>query len=156
MALGRKYNGDFAVRENPNRPLFGAYTSGSTGISKLVIHSGGNIVAVAFQMSIFIATSEEQETWWLPVLTPALVAATVAMTIFPMSAGLRVILDPFCPVNDIDIRFMELKPNYWALIPMMCHILMQSERIPEDYDMSHLRSIGPGAEPMNERMCQEV
>lgn len=66
------------------------------------------------------------------------------------------IFDPFCPVEDIDIRFMELKPNYWALIPMMCEIMMNSERIPEDYDMSHLRTIGPGAESMNERKCREV
>ena len=156
MDLGRKYSGDFAAPENPNRPLFGAYTSGSTGISKLVIHSGANIVAVIFQMAIFIPPSDEQETWWLPILTPALVAATVSMTLFPMSAGLKVILDPFCPIDDIDIRFMDLKPNYWALIPMMCEILMESDRIPEDYDMSHLRSIGPGAEPMNERKCHEV
>lgn len=156
MNLGRNYNGDFSVAENPNRPLFGAYTSGSTGISKLVIHSGANIVAVAYQMSIFIPPAETQETWWLPILTPALVAATVAMTIFPMSAGLRVILDPFCPIDDIDIRFMDLKPNYWALIPMMCDIIMKSDRIPEDYDMSHLRSIGPGAEPMNERKYKEA
>ncbi|MCI5648312.1 MAG: AMP-binding protein [Fusicatenibacter sp.] len=156
MNLGRNYNGDFAAPVNPNRPLFGAYTSGSTGISKLVIHSGANIVAVAYQMSVFVPASEEQETWWLPILTPALVAATISMTIFPMSAGLRVILDPFCPINDIDVRFMELKPNYWALIPMMCEILMKSDRIPEDYDMSHLRSIGPGAEPMNERKYRET
>lgn len=156
MNLGRNYIGDFAASVNPNRPLFGAYTSGSTGISKLVIHSGANIVAVAFQMSIFLPPTEVQETWWIPILTPALVAVTVAMGVFPLSAGLRVNLDPFCPVNDIDIRFMELKPNYWALIPMMCEIMMKSTRIPDDYDMSHLRTIGPGAEAMNERKCREV
>lgn len=156
MELGRNYRGEYLAPANPDRPLFGAYTSGSTGISKLVIHSGSNIVAVAYQMSIFVPPAEEQETWWLPVLTPALIAATVSMTIFPMSVGQKVILDPFCPINDIDIRFMELKPNYWALIPMMCEILMKSDRIPEDYDMSHLKSIGTGAEAMNERKSREV
>ena len=156
MELGKNYRGDFLAPANPDRPLFGAYTSGSTGISKLVIHSGANIVAVAYQMSIFVPPSEEQETWWLPILTPALIAATVSMTIFPMSVGQRVILDPFCPIDDIDIQFMKLKPNYWALIPMMCEILMKSDRIPEDYDMSHLRSIGTGAEAMNERKSREV
>ena len=156
MELGRNYRGEYLAPANPDRPLFGAYTSGSTGISKLVIHSGSNIVAVAYQMSIFVPPAEEQETWWLPVLTPALIAVTVSITIFPMSVGQKVILDPFCPINDIDIRFMELKPNYWALIPMMCEILMKSDRIPEDYDMSHLKSIGTGAEAMNERKSREV
>ena len=43
-----------------------------------------------------------------------------------------------------------------ALIPMFCEMLMKSDRIPDDYDMSHLRSIGTGAEPMNERKSREV
>lgn len=156
MNLGRNFIGDISVPENPDRPLFGAYTSGSTGISKLVIHSGANIVAVAYQMSIFAQPSDKQETWWLPILTPALIAVTVSMMAFPMSAGMRVVLDPYCPINDMDIRFMELKPNYWAQIPMMYEILMKNGRIPEDYDMSHLRSIGPGAEALSDRKYREV
>lgn len=156
LELGRSYEGDYTVKEDPDRPVFGAYTSGSTGVSKLVIHSSANIVAIAYQMSIFVAPSSVQEKWWLPILTPALIAATVAMTIFPLSAGLYVILDPYCPIDDIDIQFMEYKPNYWALIPMFCEKLMKSTRIPDDYDMSHLRTIGTGAEPMNERKSREV
>ena len=157
LELGRKFKETkYCAPVNPDRPVFGAYTSGSTGISKLVIHSGANIVAVAFQMSIFVPPTEEQETWWLPILTPALIATTVSMTIFPLSTGVKVLLDPFCPLSEIDVRFMEIKPNYWALIPMLCEILMKSDRIPEDYDMSHLRSIGTGAEAMNERKSREV
>ncbi len=156
MELGRNFEGEYLAPVDPDRAVFGAYTSGSTGISKLVIHSSANIVAVAFQMSIFAPPADVQETWWLPVLTPALIAVTVSMTVFPLSAGQRVILDPFCPLEDIDIQFMNHKPNYWALIPMFCDMLMQSDRIPEDYDMSHLRSIGTGAEAMNERKSREV
>ena len=152
LALGKDYTEDYMAQEDVNRPVFGAYTSGSTGISKLVIHSSSNIVATAFQMSIFIPP----EKWWLPILPPALIAVTVSMAIFPLSAGLIMVLDPFCPLEDIDIAFMEQKPNFWALIPMFCEMLMKSDRIPEDYDMSHLRSIGTGAEAMNERKTQEV
>ena len=156
LALGKDYTEDYMAQEDVNRPVFGAYTSGSTGISKLVIHSSSNIVATAFQMSIFIPPSDVPEKWWLPILPPALIAVTVSMTIFPLSAGLIMVLDPFCPLEDIDIAFMEQKPNFWALIPMFCEMLMKSDRIPEDYDMSHLRSIGTGAEAMNERKTQEV
>lgn len=156
LALGKDYTEDYMAQEDVNRPVFGAYTSGSTGISKLVIHSSSNIVATAFQMSIFIPPSDVPEKWWLPILPPALIAVTVSMAIFPLSAGLIMVLDPFCPLEDIDIAFMELKPNFWALIPMFCEMLMKSDRIPEDYDMSHLRSIGTGAEAMNERKTQEV
>ena len=156
LALGKDYTEDYMAQEDVNRPVFGAYTSGSTGISKLVIHSSSNIVATAFQMSIFIPPSDVPEKWWLPILPPALIAVTVSMAIFPLSAGLIMVLDPFCPLEDIDIAFMEQKPNFWALIPMFCEMLMKSDRIPEDYDMSHLRSIGTGAEAMNERRTQEV
>ena len=156
LALGKDYTEDYMAQEDVNRPVFGAYTSGSTGISKLVIHSSSNIVATAFQMSIFIPPSDVPEKWWLPILPPALIAVTVSMAIFPLSAGLIMVLDPFCPLEDIDIAFMEQKPNFWALIPMFCEMLMKSDRIPEDYDMSHLRSIGTGAEAMNERKTQEI
>lgn len=156
LALGKDYTEDYMAQEDVNRPVFGAYTSGSTGISKLVIHSSSSIVATAFQMSIFIPPSDVPEKWWLPILPPALIAVTVSMAIFPLSAGLIMVLDPFCPLEDIDIAFMEQKPNFWALIPMFCEMLMKSDRIPEDYDMSHLRSIGTGAEAMNERKTQEV
>ena len=156
LALGKDYTEDYMAQEDVNRPVFGAYTSGSTGISKLVIHSSSNIVATAFQMSIFTPPSDVPEKWWLPILPPALIAVTVSMAIFPLSAGLIMVLDPFCPLEDIDIAFMEQKPNFWALIPMFCEMLMKSDRIPEDYDMSHLRSIGTGAEAMNERKTQEV
>lgn len=156
LVLGKDYTEDYMAQEDVNRPVFGAYTSGSTGISKLVIHSSSNIVATAFQMSIFIPPSDVPEKWWLPILPPALIAVTVSMAIFPLSAGLIMVLDPFCPLEDIDIAFMEQKPNFWALIPMFCEMLMKSDRIPEDYDMSHLRSIGTGAEAMNERKTQEV
>lgn len=156
MELGRNFHGEYLAPVDPDRPVFGAYTSGSTGISKLVIHSSANVVAIAYQMSIFIPPSEVQENWWTPILPPALIAVTVSMTIFPLSTGLMVELDPFCPIEDIDLAFMERKPNFWALIPMICELLMKSDRIPEDYDMSHLRSIGAGAEAMNERKYEEV
>ena len=84
-----------------------------------MIHSSANVVATAFQMSIFIPPSEVQEVWWTPILPPALIAVTVSMTIFPLSTGLLVALDPFCPLEDIDIEFMDRKPNFWALIPTL-------------------------------------
>ena len=156
MDLGRNFEGEYLAPVDPERAVFGAYTSGSTGIFKLVIHSSANVVAIAYQMSIFIPPSDVQEVWWTPILPPALIAVTVSMTIFPLSTGLMVSLDPFCPLEEIDVEFMDRKPNFWALIPLYCDMLMESKRIPEDYDMSHLRTIGAGAEAMNDRKYAEV
>lgn len=155
LALGRDvedFEGDFT----PEAPLFCAYTSGSTGISKLVIHSATSMIGVAFQLVLFAPPTDVQQTWWLPLLTPALVAVTVSMMIFPLSTGKLVILDPFINVNDLDLGFMHYQPNLWPLIPMFCEIIMASERIPADYDMSFLQAAGPGAEPMNNRRYREL
>ena len=156
LNLGRNYKGEYVAPENIDRPLLGAYTSGSTGISKLVIHSASNIVAVAHQMTLFVKSASEQEKWWLPILTPALIAVTVCMMVVPLSTGLLLELDPFCPFESMDVEFMRRKPNYFALIPLFCEVLMRSTNIPEDFDMSFLRSIGPGAEAMNEKRLMEV
>lgn len=156
MELGRNYKGEYLAEENIDRPLFGAYTSGSTGISKLVIHSGANIVATAFQLTLYIPVMDHQERWWQPLLPPALIAVTVSMAIMPMAAGMVTVLDPYCPLDKFDIAFMYHKPNFMAFVPMTCELLMKSKNIPEDYDMSHLRSVGTGAEAMNERKSREV
>lgn len=155
LELGKNIQ-KYKATTNPNRPLLGAYTSGSTGISKLVVHSAKNMVSIASQMSAFVSKSDIQEKWWLPILPPALIAVTVSMTLFSLSVGLYVELDPYCTLKNLDIAFMEQKPNYWALIPQMCEILMESSRIPENFDMSFLKTIGTGAEPMNEKKSQEV
>lgn len=156
MEIGKSYNGTYRAERNPDRPLFGAYTSGSTGVSKLVIHSSATMNAVAYQMSIFVPQSEIQDVWWLPVCPPALVAAMVCSFIFPLSMGVIVNIDPYCPLDKIDIAFMKIKPNYWNLFPMVGELLMKSKNIPEDYDMSHMRTIGTGAEAMNERKSREL
>ncbi len=49
MELGRNFKGEYLAPVDPDRAVFGAYTSGSTGISKLVIHSSANIVATAYR-----------------------------------------------------------------------------------------------------------
>lgn len=144
------------VERNIDRPLYAAYTSGSTGTSKLVIHSAENIVGVAYQTAIATPSKDEQDSWLLATLPPALVAATVSMMILPLSTGMRLILDPFCDVMDLDLAMMHYQPNYQAFIPMILDVLANSERIPEDYDLSFVRLVGAGCEPMNRRKVEEV
>jgi acyl-CoA synthetase (AMP-forming)/AMP-acid ligase II len=51
---------------------------------------------------------------------------------------------------------MRYKPNNWPMIPMFLEILMNSKRIPDDYDISHLTAIGAGAEACNNTQIQRV
>lgn len=156
LALGENYEGEVDAPKDPTRPLFCAYTSGSTGISKLVIHSGQNIVGIVFQMTLFSPPSEIQQTWLHTILPPALVAVTISMWINPLCTGKLVMLDPYCDVNDLDLEFMRYQPNFWCTVPMFLQILLRSDRIPADYSMKHFLAAGTGAEPLNNKQIRQV
>lgn len=156
LKKGESYDGAVEAKRDLNRPLYAAYTSGSTGTSKLVIHSSANIVGVAYQTAMATPPKSEQDSWLLALLPPALIAATISMTILPLSAGMRLILDPYCDITDMDQALMYYQPNYQAFIPMILDILVNSDRIPEDYDLSFVRLVSAGCEPINRRKVAEV
>ncbi len=149
LADGQRYTGPVAAVEDVDRPLFRAYTSGSTGKSKQVIHSSKTMLGVIFQMTGYGASDEFRPTWLVTILPPALVAVTVSMLLVPMASNRLLILDPFVDVYDIDLELMRYKPNTWPLIPMFMQVLMDSKRIPADYDLSHMLTCGAGAEATN-------
>ena len=146
---GKGFAGTVDAAVDLNRPLYRCYTSGSTGTSKQVIHSAKTMLGVICQMSGYGNSDEFRPTWLMTLLPPALVAVTVSMMLVPMASNRLLILDPFVDVYDIDLELMRYKPNTWPLIPMFMEILMRSERIPADYDMSHLLACGAGAEASN-------
>ena len=149
VAASRIYVGRVDAHMDINRPLYRCYTSGSTGVSKQVIHSAQSMLGVIHQMSGYGNSDDFRPTWLTTILPPALVAVTVSMMLVPMCSNRLLILDPFVDVYDIDLELMRYKPNTWPLIPMFMEILMKSKRIPADYDMSHMLACGAGAEASN-------
>ena len=148
IALGESYNGVVEAERDINRPLFRAYTSGSTGSSKQVIHSANTMIGNICQMNFYGSSDEFRPTWLVTHLPTALVSVVIAMYLLPMASNKLLILDPFCDFEDIDLEMMRYRPNCWPLIPMFIEIIMRSDRIPEDYDMSHLMSAGAGCESL--------
>ena len=146
---GKGYTGKVEADIDLNRPLYCCYTSGSTGKSKQVIHSARTMLGVICQMSSYGNSDQFRPTWLMTILPPALVAVVVSMLLVPMASNRLLILDPFVDVYDLDLELMRYKPNTWPLIPMFMEILMRSERIPADYDMSHMLACGAGAEASN-------
>ena len=149
LEAGKSYTGTVEAEKNVNRPLFRAYTSGSTGPSKQVIHSAYSMIGVVHQMSFYGSAGDFRPTWLVTNLPPCLVAVVVSMILVPLCSNKLLILDPFCDVNDIDLEMMRYRPNCWPLIPMFIELLMKSKRIPADYDMSHLFAAGAGCEAFN-------
>ncbi len=158
IGAGRLFVGKVDAKDDLDRPLFRAYTSGSTGTSKQVIHSARTMVSVVFQMTGYGNSDEFRPTWLVTVLPPALIAVTVSMMLVPLASNRLLMLDPYVDIEDLDLELMRYKPNAWPLIPMFMSVLVHSKRIPADYDMSHLLACGAGAEASNNgqiRMAQK-
>lgn len=149
LALGENYKGEYLAPVDIDRPLYSAYTSGSTGTSKQVIHSAHTMIGVIHQMAFYGSSESFRPTWLVTILPPCLIAIVNSMLLMPLASNKLLVLDPFCNVNDIDLEMMRYRPNGWPLIPMFIEILMNSKRIPADYDISHLFAVGAGCESIN-------
>ncbi|MCD8230278.1 MAG: acyl--CoA ligase [Clostridiales bacterium] len=154
LALGESFTGTVEAPEDYNRPLLRAYTSGSTGPSKQVIHSAYTMAANICQMNPRNVPNSARPVMMHTILPPSLIAAVVSMMLLPMASNYLLILDPFCDPMDVDLEFMRYRPNMWPLIPMFIERIVHSGRIPDDYDMSHLFAAGVGAEAYNNRQIK--
>lgn len=155
---GNTYEGEVYVESDDETKLFSAYTSGTTGQRKEVIHSSKTIMGMLNQM-VFQnpnESSKERETWLWPIYPPSLVAAIVAYLCLPLAQGKKIILDPYFEYTDSDKEMMHYKPNSTGLVPVFIEALIESDRIPEDYDMSHLKVLGFGAESLTRNLIERV
>ena len=109
--MGQRFRGFVPAPVNIDRPLLRAYTSGSTGPSKQVIHSAHSIIGVLAQMNFYGASDKFRPTWLLTILPPALIAVVVSMMLLPLAGGMLLILDPLVDVYDVDLEMMRYRPN---------------------------------------------
>lgn len=136
--------------------LFSAFTSGSTGVPKEVIHSSESIMGIVNQLTYLPFQEDKRDTWLHTILPPTLVAVIVSMMCYPLAAGKVLILDPYCRLEDLDLELMYYEPNGWALIPLFITSLLESNRIPEEYDMSYFKLFGFGAEPATIKVIKKA
>lgn len=156
LTLGTSYIGEVCAPKDIDRPLFRAYTSGSTGPSKQVIHSARTMLSVIAQMNFYAGASEYRPTWMVTSLPPTLVAVVVAMVLMPLASNKLLILNPYCAVEDVDLELMRNKPNSWPIIPMFIETVMRNGRVPKDYDLSHLTAAGAGSESYNNNQMRRA
>lgn len=136
--------------------LYSAFTSGTTGKRKEVMHTSESTLGVIRQIAILPPHEKPRPTWMLSIFPPTLVACVVAMLWYPLIAGKQLIMDPFCQLEDVDLELMHFKPNGWGMPPVFFESLLDSKRIPDDYDMSHWVQFGVGAEPLTIKLAQKV
>ena len=156
MSLGKDYTDEIYVQSDEFTKLFSAYTSGSTGNRKEVIHSSKTFLEMLYQMIFPLPKPEKRDTWLLPTFPPTLVAIVVAFICMPLAEGKRLILDPYAKIEDIDLEIMHYEPTCIGIVPVFFDVLLDSKRIPDDYDMSYFKIIGFGAEPMTRKYTHKV
>lgn len=146
----------FEQNQEKNIRLFSAFTSGSTGEPKELMHSTESVLGMIGQLSMMPYSSGERELWLHTVIPPVIVSVVTAAMCYPLSDGKVLALDPYCKIEDLDLEMMHYKPNGWALVPQFVNVLIESNRIPESYDMSHFRMFGFGAEPLSKKYIEKV
>lgn len=156
LASGNDYSGEVAAPEDINRPLYRAYTSGSTGPSKQVIHSADTMLGIICQMNFYGSSDDFRPNWLVTCLPPSLVAVVVSMVLLPLSSNKLLIMDPFCFENDVDLELMRYKANNWPIVPMFIETIMRNGRITPDYDLSHLLAAGAGCEAFNNNQLKRA
>lgn len=146
----------FKENQEKNIRLFSAFTSGSTGEPKELMHSTESVLGMIGQLSMMPYSSGEREVWLHTVIPPVIVSVVTAAMCYPLSDGKVLALDPYCKIEDLDLEMMHYKPNGWALVPQFVNVLIESNRIPEEYDMSHFKMFGFGAEPLSKKYIERV
>ena len=156
IQLGEGYNGeiDIKLEDNDDKTLFSGYTSGSTGKRKRIDHSSRALLNMLDQMVFPSRDSVGSQIWWWPIYPPSFVAAIVAYMCLPLAQGQKIVLDPYLHPNDIAENFMYYTPNKTGLVPYLLNILMK--KIPDDFDMSFLNTLGLGAEQLSEKALNEL
>ena len=146
----------FKENQENNVRLFSAFTSGSTGEPKELMHSTESVLGMIGQLSMMPYSSGKRELWLHTVIPPVIVSVVTAAMCYPLADGKVLALDPYCKIEDLDLEMMHYKPNGWALVPQFVNVLIESNRIPEDYDMSHFKMFGFGAEPLSKKYIERV
>ena len=146
----------FEENQEKNIRLFSAFTSGSTGEPKELIHSTESVLGMIGQLSMMPCFSGERESWLHTAIPPVIVSVVVAAMCYPLADGKVLALDPYCRIEDLDLEMMQYKPNGWALVPQFVNVLIESDRVPQDYDMSHFKMFGFGAEPLSKKYIEKV
>lgn len=106
LSIGNYYVGKVEAEKDLNRPLFRAYTSGSTGPSKQVIHCANSMLGTVCQMNFYGGSDDVRPTWMVTCLPPALVAVVVSMVLLPLSSNKLLIMDPFVDPEDYDMSHL--------------------------------------------------
>ncbi len=154
MMRGNTYFAPWKAERDPNRPLCNPYTSGSTGPSKEIIHAASSMIGYISQINF--PNAETGKSVLLTLFPPTLIAILNSVLLYNIAQMNVLILSPYCEPEDISREMLRYRPWMMMTVPMMAELLMYSKYIPEDYDMSYLKVLAGGADPVNNKWMDRL
>ncbi len=148
LALGENYTGEVDAPVDTERPLYRSYTSGSTGISKQVVHCARGLIGVVHQMTFYASLDEGRAVEVVSGSSPSLAAGVISGQLRALAANEYLFLDSFSGPNFV-LSIMRYRPNVAPMSPMQFELLMKSELVSADTDFSYIMATGAGSECFN-------
>jgi acyl-coenzyme A synthetase/AMP-(fatty) acid ligase len=155
LSASRIYIGKTDAQQDIARPLLHLTCRDLQGNSFPVVHSSQSLLGTIHQI-VCCGSGTERTAWLNAAVSPASAEAVVSLMLAPICAGHTLILDPFVAENDLDLELMRCKPGAWALSPSRLESLINSSRIPADYDMSHLQVLTAGTEAVGDGLSWRI
>ena len=124
------------------------HTGGTTGISKGVMLTNGNINAVAFQLINGSLLDAQPGERFLNLAPPFVAYGLCNSVHYPLCSGLELLLVPEHTPKDFPKLIYTLRPNHVFCVPVMWDALTQDKRT-QHKRFPYLKTIVTGADKMD-------
>ena len=154
IAGAEGFTGDYIAPRDPDRNLYHPFTSGSTGPSKEIMHCARTMTGILGQLCPMMTQIPFTMRCMMPTLPPALIAMVVPIVLLYTSTGHTEILNPYMAIEDHDLELMRYMPNGTVAVSNLGRALLDSKRIPADFQFPQLMQIGGGAEASDNKLLK--
>jgi acyl-CoA synthetase (AMP-forming)/AMP-acid ligase II len=145
---------------SPDDIAYLQYSSGTTGLPRGVMITHANVLAhCAMHLAVYELRSDDVNVGWMPHFHDFGLTILILAPMFDNRTN--IVLDPLLFIGDPMrwLREMHERKNRWSSIPSFaCEVLLR--RIPPqaraELDLSAVRGIGVGAEPLIEELLAET
>lgn len=142
------------IKYESDIPVAIVHTGGTTGKSKGVILSNGNINKCARQCEICGLDFKDRGTW-LDIMPPFIVYGVGNGLHLPLTMGMKVILMPSFDPKKYDEILLKHKPNYMAGVPSHYGYLLNSKKL-DGVDLSFIKTPIVGGDKMDYNLEKQV